>query len=251
MSNAESTLDKIQREIRETLKREEELRNEYLKQHNENGTDCREVEEPEKSRTNGNHEKVNGMEQNSDKIMTQPAKSNGFIRRFTPNVPTKGVMQKFFKSRGKVSASALKSENKNQNGWSSEMSFEPPKLTIEKGKPIRNGFIPAKEKIVREVSDFRQRESELRKIRRKSQPDLMAALQLEENLISEWESSVREEKPLKHAKSIANLYQPEEDEILQNNSAPCSLKPACSLAALCDVSDDELEMPGKKTFVKN
>lgn len=253
MSNTESTLDKIQREIRETLKREEELKNGYSKHQNgyiENGSDSGETEETEKSRTNGIHEPVNGILEKSDKTTTQLPKTNGFIRRFTPNTATKGVMQKFFKSRGKVNNTSMLKTEKNgyQNGWSSDISFEPPKLSsIEKGKPIRNGFVPAKEKIVKELSDFQQREAELRKIRRESQPDLMAALQLEDNLVSsEWESSVKEENTIKHAKSIANLYQPEDEEIIHNNSAPSSLKPAYSLAALCDLSDDELEMPGKK-----
>lgn len=50
----------------------------------------------------------------------------------------------------------------------------------ENGKPIRRGYIPAEEKIQKELSDFRCREFELRQNRRSSslssQPDLVASI---------------------------------------------------------------------------
>lgn len=234
-STGNTTLDKIQREIQETLEREDELKTGYSKL-------C-----------NGNGENVNnnGIPTRNDSPTSigsnESQKSNGF-RKFTPNTNTKGVMQKFFKSRGKVGMSSMKSTQSNSNGWVSDATFQPAKVTIEKGKPVRNGFVPAEEKIVKELQEFQIREAELRKERRKSQPNLMAALELEESE-QELENGFKENSILKPAKSMASLYKPEEEDVHQNHSAPCSLKPARSLAALCDLSDDEIEMPGTYSLI--
>ncbi|KAJ8933486.1 hypothetical protein NQ318_016866 [Aromia moschata] len=211
------------------MDREDELKNGYVKL--QNGSDV----------NNKNSDKLSDSPTVNGSNEVQKA-TNGF-RRFTPNTNTKGMMQKFFKSRGKVNVSSIKSVD-TQNGWISDAAFQPAKLTVEKGKPLRNGFVPAEEKIVKELQEFQIREAELRKERRKSQPNLMAALELEEAEL-DLENDFKEAKILKPAKSMANLYKPEEEEVHQNNnSAPCSLKPARSLAALCDLSDDEVEMPG-------
>lgn len=232
MDSGNATLDKIQREIQETLEREDELKNGYSKLCNENG------------------ENINGIPNRNDSPTSigsnESQKSNG-LRKFIPNTNTKGVMQKFFKSRGKVSMSSIKSTQSSSNGWVSDAAFQPAKVTVEKGKPVRNGYVPAEEKIVKELQEFQIREAELRKERRKSQPNLMAALELEESEL-EPENDFKENTILKPAKSMANLYKSEEEEMQQNHSAPCSLKPARSLAALCDLSDDEIEMPGNFSF---
>ncbi|KAJ8919489.1 hypothetical protein NQ315_002110 [Exocentrus adspersus] len=223
-----TTLDRIQKEIQETLEREDELKNGYSKLSNGNGP------HPD----NGTVKRIDSPTSSISSNDSQ--KSNGF-KKFTPNTTTKGVMHKFFKSRGKVSMSAIKSSQ--SNGWASDAAFQPAKVTVEKGKPVRNGYVPAEEKIVKELQEFQIREAELRQERRKSQPNLMAALELEEAEL-EMEGSV-----LKPAKSMASLYKAEEDEVQGNHSAPCSLKPARSLAALCDLSDDEAEMPGTYSLI--
>lgn len=235
MDPTNTTLDKIQREIQETIEREDELKNGYSKMYNGNGENINN----------------NGMPNRNDSPTSigsnESQKSNGF-RKFAPNTNTKGVMQKFFKSRGKVGMSSIKSTQSNSNGWVSDAAFQPAKVTVEKGKPVRNGYVPAEEKIVKELQEFQIREAELRKERRKSQPNLMAALDLEESEV-EPENGFKESSVLKPAKSMANLYKSEEEEVQQNHSAPCSLKPARSLAALCDLSDDDIEMPGNFPFV--
>ncbi|CAG9822928.1 unnamed protein product [Phaedon cochleariae] len=220
MNNSKkSTLDLIQNEIIENIRREKELKNGFSSMSN---PDCI------KNNNNSVEIKTNGV-----------SNTNGSIRRFTPNPNTKGVMHKFFKNRGKVSSSLLKSTD-SQNNWYSDASFEPAKLTVEKGKPLRNGYIPAEEKIVKELLDFQVRETELRNERRKSQPDLIAALELE--------GYQSETNVLKPSKSMASLYQPEEG-LRDISSAPSSLKTARSLAELCDISDEEVDMPGKHNSI--
>ncbi|KAJ8981146.1 hypothetical protein NQ317_013811 [Molorchus minor] len=234
-SSGSNTLDRIQREIKENLDREDELKNGHsYKLYNGNGIN---------SNSENLHKQIDSPSPTINRINGEP-KSNGF-RRFTPN--TKGVMQKFFKTRGKTSLSSIKSTG-SQNGWINDAAFQPAKLTVEKGKPLRKGFVPTEEKIVKELQDFQIREAELRKERRKSQPNLMAALELEEYEL-DLENGVKDTRVLKPAKSMASLYKAaDEEEVQQHSSAPCSLKPARSLAALCDLSDDE-EMPGTYSLI--
>nr|CAH7767946.1 unnamed protein product [Callosobruchus chinensis] len=222
----QSTLDKIQNEIRENLRREDELRNGY-----QNGVKTVAME--------------NNTSSHSSTASKPFSKMNGF-KKFTPNISKKGVMQRFFKSRGKVGVASLSPDA--HSVWISDATFQPAKITVEKGgKPLRNGYVPAEEKITKELQDFQIRETELRKERFKSQPDLMASLDLEDSELDSIVSS--SSSMLKPAKSMANLYQSEDEEQSEGSSvlgsAPGSLKPARSLATLCDVSDDE-ELPGKK-----
>lgn len=41
----------------------------------------------------------------------------------------------------------------------------------EDGRPLRRGYVPVEEKIQKELRDLRSRETELKRIRRKSQHD--------------------------------------------------------------------------------
>lgn len=262
MSDPKSTLDKIQREIRENLRREDELKKGYMKFENGNinnnnndsnisslnGSDTEIKTNGFKPTSNGPF--VNGALENENgsheygpvkpKVVSSKSveipKANGF-RKFIPHTSSKGVMQKFIKNRGKLSLNSIKKSNETNDDWYMDAVFEPPKVNPEKGKPIRKGFITAGEKIERELSDFHQREQELRKIRRQSQPDLMAALEQEE--AEEWKLGFRDYKTSNHTKSMANLYQVDDDTRSQDSSAPSSLKPARSLAELCDISDEE------------
>lgn len=262
MSDPKSTLDKIQREIRENLQREDELKKGYLKPNLTNGSNSNRSSlsgSDTETRTNGftitsdpvekinvSLNKTNGsMEVTALKsdgvtpVVSDVSNTNGF-RKFIPNTASKGVMQKFIKSRGRLSTLPIKKSNEINGNWYNDDVFEPLKVNTEKGKPIRKGYIPAEEKIERELTDFQQREEELRKIRRQSQPDLMAALEREEEEEeSEWKNGFKEYKTSKHTKSMANLYQVDDDTRSQDSSAPSSLKPARSLAELCDISDEE------------
>lgn len=261
MSDPKSTLDKIQNEIRENLKREDELKKGHLIQENGNNSNRSSLNGSDveittngysATTTNDSLEKVNGSlstlngsVQNgavkANVISSAPndtIKANGF-RKFIPHNGSKGVMQKFIKSRGRLGVTSLKKTQEVNDVWYNDTILDPPKINPEKGKPVRKGYIPAEEKIERELTEFQQREEELRKIRWQSQPDLMAALEKEEQEESEWVNSLKDYKTIKHTKSTANLYQTDDDVRSQDSSAPSSLKPARSLAELCDLSDEE------------
>ncbi|XP_056639093.1 uncharacterized protein LOC130446722 [Diorhabda sublineata] len=173
MNPACNTFERIQNEIRENLEREKELKNGHSSLNEVSYL----LKEESTSVSNG----TNGI----------LSKSNGFTRRFIPNTNTRGVMQKFFKNRGKISQSAL-------NSPEPQHTFAP-----AKGICVRNGYVPTEEKIVKELLDFQKREMELREERRKSQPDLMKALELEEHQLKYQDTR----SMLKSTKSLSNLYQ--------------------------------------------
>ncbi|XP_066145826.1 uncharacterized protein mdu [Euwallacea fornicatus] len=229
-----STLDRIQLEIKQSIQREKELK----KAHSQ----CSVKTEPEK--------KSNDIILIETQPSLQPTKQNGF-RKFTQNTSTtKGVMHKFFKSRGKFAKSSINPMNSHST-WSSDATFKPAKIIIEKGsKPLRNGFVPAEEKMKRELHEFQQRETQLREERKKSQPNLMAALLLEEDNEFENLSNCMWSSGLKPSKSMANLYT-NSDEGFEDNSSSTggSLKPARSLAELCDLSDEEGSIPGTHSLI--
>ncbi|KAH1027120.1 uncharacterized protein LOC109542914 [Dendroctonus ponderosae] len=226
-----STLDRIQLEIKESIQREKELKN---------------------GLTQSNPPSLNINEFPMEKIISTAdtkSGSNGF-RKFTQNHSSnKGLMHKFLKSRGKVGMTSLNNSN-NQSNWSSDAAFKPAKIQVAKGgKSLRNGFVSAEEKMKKELQEFQQRESQLREERKKSQPNLMAALQLEQE--NEFESfGYGMGGGLKATKSMANLYNNSDDGFEDNSSsAGGSLKPARSLAELCDVSDDESGLPGTHSLI--
>ncbi|KAF7285314.1 mitotic spindle positioning protein meduse [Rhynchophorus ferrugineus] len=222
-----STLDRIQLEIKECIEREKELKNGYSKVPSEN--------------TNDN------LSQTSN-ISLSRSNTNG-LRKFIQNTTSKGVMHKFLKSRGKLNVAPINATT-NKSNWTSDAAFTPAKITIEKGSKLpRNGFVSAEEKMKKELQDFQQREAQLREERRKSQPNLMAALQSEEE--REFENSdFYYNGNLKAAKSMANLYNNSDDGFEDTNSSTGgSLKPARSLAELCDVSDDDSGIPGTHSLI--
>ncbi|XP_060530843.1 uncharacterized protein LOC132704687 [Cylas formicarius] len=229
------TLDRIQREIKESVQREKELRNGYASKVTKEI--CGDIYK--------NFNKNSSQESKPD---VDPSKTNGF-RKFIPNSSThcqKGVMHKFIKCRGKLSMLAIK--NNDHNEWCSDAAFKPAKIVVGKGgKPLRNGFISAEEKMRKELEEFQTREAELRKERRKSQPNLMAALLLENH---EFTDGGFHSNLLKPAKSMANLYcNNSDDGYEESTSGSGSLKPARSLAELCDVSDDEAGLPGTHSLI--
>lgn len=221
-----ATLLKIQQEINEVAQRENELRSV--------------------------HENINGDTTNPrllQRTTSTPAipTSNGVnTRRYIPNTNTKGVMQKFFKMRGKINTvTALNNsiQPEPKSAWLPPLEVvttPPSKALIPQDKPLRKGFIPIQDRIKSELRELKNREDELRSERRKSQPDLMAALSIEED-----ENISRSPSPtigkLRPARSLSHLL--DEEYSLEINSAPSSLKPARSLAQLCDAADEEIESP--------
>ncbi|CAH0559871.1 unnamed protein product [Brassicogethes aeneus] len=250
MNGNNNTLDRIQKEIKESLERDNELRKLYNGKVENNETNNNEVIFNGNGTTNG----VSSGITNGVSPLKQVQKTNG-VRLFTQNTnPTRGLMKTFFKTRGKVNAVTKFSSSLNKM-WTPEDYFNPTKVNLEKGKPIRKGFVSAEEKMKQELMDFKKREEDLRRERRKSQPDIMAALSLEEEL-DEAHLAEKHTFPLKSAKSLSNLYSDSED-VFQDSafSAPCSLKPSSrngsgSAALLCDMLDYRDEIPGTHSLIK-
>ncbi|GLV37344.1 uncharacterized protein CBL_10689 [Carabus blaptoides fortunei] len=186
-------------------------------------------------------------------VVTPPS-VNGFAqRRFIPNPGGKGVMQKFFKTRGKISTvSAMTTTTNGTSPKSPVVAWQPPQTTespakalIPSDKPLRRGYVPVEERIQKELREMKNREEELKTIRRKSQPDLMAAIEAEQAGST---ASSRSVSPvgfitgkLRPARSFSHLL--DEDFPEDTVSAPPSLRPARSLAELCDAPDEDIESP--------
>ncbi|KAF2899910.1 hypothetical protein ILUMI_06274 [Ignelater luminosus] len=232
----DATLQLIQREISEVVQRENELRASYSRSESENGistsngSDANNISKPPLDRTTSTPAFTNG---HSSSVSTG--------RLFTQNPTTKGVMQRFIKSRGKLSTMST-TTNKSQpapNSWINNQDFiEPLKPMVPAGMQPRNGFVPVEERIRKEIQETQKRESDLRIERQKSQPNLLALLELH---------SPEPERSLRSARSISQLS--DFDSYEESTSAPASLKAARSLAELCDV-DEETQPPGSLTLIK-
>lgn len=240
--NNYETLLKIQNEINEVARRESELRelhqNAGLRQNSLNGD----------STTKTSREEPKLLQRAVSTSSLSSNSSNGFgttngnaPRRFIPN--SKGVMQKFFKLRGKVNAvSAINNTgpiSAPKTAWKDEVVVSPPvKALIPSDKPLRKGFVPVEARILTELREMENREQELKTERRRSQPNLMASLEnSDEELIESRTPSPAIFNKLKPARSLSQLL---DEEYSNDNSPPTSLKPARSLAQLCDVSDEEI-----------
>lgn len=225
-----ATLLKIQQEINEVAQRENELRTLHLNGSVPNGeTNPRLLQRTVSTPSLNQNSTIN---------------SNGTTRRYIPNSNTKGVMQKFFKMRGKVNVvSAISHQDPPKSAWipTEPVTTPPSKALIPNDKPLRKGYVPIQERIQSELQEIKKREEELRSERRKSQPDLMAALEAE----SEGDISRSPSPPvigkLRPARSMSHLL--DEEFPTEVSSAPSSLRPARSLAQLCDAADDEIESP--------
>jgi len=231
-STNDATLQLIQKEISEVVQREKELRNNYSRSDSENG-----IITTNGSETHKTQPPLERAKSASPLTNGHSALSNG-VRLFAQNPTTKGVMQRFIKSRGKLGAVAAMT-NKNQTApttaWVAPDLTEPLKAIVPAGMQPRNGFVPVEERIRKEFQEMQKRESELRIERQKSQPDLLA-------LVDESRSPEPERRSLRSARSISQLSDFENYE--ESASAPSSLKAARSLADLCDVEDEEAQPPG-------
>lgn len=217
-----ATILKIQQEINEVAQRENELRVAHQNSIEDERVLHRTVSNP-------TIHSVNGV-------------SN---RRYIPNTNTKGVMQKFFKMRGKISTvSAMNSiPMEPKNAWIAPevVTNAPSKALIPTDKPLRKGFVPIQQRIQSELRELKDREEELRTERRKSLPDLMAALEAEDAFDMSRSPSPPVVGKLKSARSLSHLL--DEEYPTEINSAPSSLRPARSLAELCDAEDEEINSP--------
>ncbi|CAK1583132.1 unnamed protein product [Parnassius mnemosyne] len=177
--------------------------------------------------------------------------TNGYTRRFTPQTGTKGIMQRFIASKGKISVTSPVSPTAPVTFAQPLMSpaaimpvaVAPNVITrTPEGKPVRKGYVPVEEKIQKELQEMKDREHELKKMRKKQKP---FDIDLTDNETSS--ESDEEDIPLpgklKATKSIGELYEALNDELRSpsprfssGNDSLGSLKPAKSLAELCELA---------------
>lgn len=240
-STENPTLLLIQREITELEQREKELREAKTKICDVNGNNNT------IPLTNGNYKNDNDSNFTNSRPVLIRAQSTSTLninpshvdfRKFNINGSSKGLMQRFINSRGKlVPKNTINLNNAIQTKptWSIPDVTDAMRIvpTSEPLKRERRGYVPVQERMKKELQDIYNRELELKAERRKSQPDF----------ISLYEDTEPEPKTtLRAAKSMAQLYDPA-DYPEETVSAPSSLKPARSLAELCDAADEELPTP--------
>uniref|UniRef100_A0A182FV57 A-kinase anchor protein 2 C-terminal domain-containing protein n=1 Tax=Anopheles albimanus TaxID=7167 RepID=A0A182FV57_ANOAL len=218
-------------------------------------------------------------------------------RRFNPNPNQRGIMQKFIAARGRINKlaanggpgagangavavaplSAMASTRADPIVPSLDLNRSPMMIlptaistppSIERdsnGKPIRRGYVPVEEKIQRELRDLKNRECELKRIRKlnrnASQSDL---LDMNYDTFESCEELSDEEntdepiyplaRKLRSTKSISELcdvltnssFSPREtpSPLFENRSRTANgcgggMRPAMSLAQLCDLDPEE------------
>lgn len=216
-------------------------------------------------------------------------------RRFNVNPNQRGIMQKFIASRGrlnKLQPSAatnghVSSATSNspiiasshvvkQEQHRSPIELSRPHIMLpptaistppiierdSNGRPIRRGYIPVEEKIQRELRDLKNRESELKRLRKQkrvaSQSDLLELNYGSDSGedMSDEDSAVSNVYPLsrklRSTKSIGELCEALTNTSLSPRETPSpqfesrtrggtggGLRPAMSLAQLCDLDPEE------------
>lgn len=257
-STENTTLDRIQREIMDVIEREKELRNLYsngnniTNNSNNNNNNVNGDGGGEEVKKNGSEQVGNGHAPSASSNPVEQQKPVLGVRRFAQNGNAKGVMQKFIRSRGKLgimntfkqhaskSFSAPLSHSLTMTSTSSH-DFSPLKVTTDSSKRIRNGYVPIEERMRKEIQEAHSREQELRTMRRKSNPDFAALIDLD-----------MMEQPkmgaLRATKSMAQLNASTEtlDEPFPTSTTTNStttLKSAKSLAELCDADEEDIIRP--------
>lgn len=223
-------------------------------------------------------------------------------RRFNVNPNQRGIMQKFIASRGRLnklqpsgatvgtvgatngqlsSANGLNASShviKQEQQLRSPIELNRPHMMLpptaistppvierdSNGRPIRRGYIPVEEKIQKELRDLKNRESELKRLRKQkritSQSDLLELNYGSDSGedLSDEDSAVSNVYPLsrklRSTKSIGELCEaltnaslsPRETPSPQFDNRPGrggngggGMRPAMSLAQLCDLDPEE------------
>lgn len=210
----------------------------------------------EESMTNGNHQPtmIRALSTSHLSINSQLKPVNGFSRRFTPNnTAQKGIMQRFIASKGRLNMPAL--NNNTAAPVATKQTFAAPPILspvavskLPEGKLVRKGFVPVEEKIQKELKDLKDREQELKKFRKKNttyQLDFNSIDSSDKEEDSESDDDIPLPEKLKAAKSIGEMYEALGESCSPsppNASGPdsySSLKPAKSLAELCDLGPED------------
>ncbi|RVE43795.1 hypothetical protein evm_011566 [Chilo suppressalis] len=189
--------------------------------------------------------------------------TNGYTRRFAPQTGTKGIMQRFIANKGKLPVTSPVGAGGPVGpvgpAASTPVAPAPQPLVFPtspvvapvvgppvisrtpEGKPIRKGYVPVEEKIQKELREMKDREHELKRMRKKQKPFDIDLSDNETTSESEDEEIPMPGK-LKATKSIGELYEALNEELRspspRNSSGHDSLgslKPAKSLAELCEL----------------
>lgn len=202
--------------------------------------------------------------------------SPAFNKKINGTSIQKGFMQKFIESRGKIlgtrkhqNDNSITHHNHNNNvpilndfHVKTTILLEPTTITsspaqIERdseGRPIRRGYVPVEEKIQNELRDIKNREVELKKLRREivHNQNSMNSLSDEEYDFDDDEEYSYDYPPpgkLRASKSIGELCNAVNNSSissLRETPSPvltkpkCDLRPALSLAQLCDIEPEEV-----------
>lgn len=271
----EDPLSRIQREIIEVTEREREFKEGHFRMNrllSESTIDMNQ----QNGHVNGDHKPTKMLNRavSTSHLLgpiapaTPPTQTiistNGYTRRFTPQTGTKGIMQRFIASKGKMPPTPTPQTP--STAIAPPLVFpttpvalipvisSPPVISrTPEGKPVRKGYVPVEEKIQKELQEMKNREHELKKMRKKSKP---FDIELSDNETSS--ESEDEEIPLpgklKATKSIGELYEALNEELRspspRNSSGQDSLgslKPSKSLAELCELSPGQEFMAPSST----
>uniref|UniRef100_A0A336LNB1 CSON007357 protein n=1 Tax=Culicoides sonorensis TaxID=179676 RepID=A0A336LNB1_CULSO len=153
----------------------------------------------------------------------------------------KGIMHKFYTSRGKIGPKNRNSDAMNHLENDIIMDASPGTVKIDRddfGKPIRKGYIPVEEKIHQELKDLQSRENELKLLRKEN-------CYSEENYDSDTQFKIEINGKIRSSKSIGEIYESLCKSNLNNNGVDSNnktgMKSAVSLAELCDLNDEETD----------
>lgn len=171
--------------------------------------------------------------------------------------PHRGIMQKFIASRGKLNVSQVNQQMQNgttNNNFKKNLIMAPiefnsdsikalqnlDKLQIERdtrGKPIRKGYVPVEEKIQNELRDLKNRETELKRLHKLNVRDSEDELSsLEGTDEASW--SPINGKLSRSIDVLNEMSSPSPTNLESSKPVPQPrIRPAVSLAALCDLDD--------------
>lgn len=258
----EDSLSRIQREIYEVTEREREFKEGHFRINrllSESTIDVNKQNghvngdaEPQKTLNRAvSTSHLMGPVSPSAPVTPTTLNTNGYTRRFTPQNGTKGIMQRFIANKGKLPVSSPVSAS-TPTAIAPQLIFPPAAVTpaaapnvitrTSEGKPVRKGFVPVEEKIQKELREMKDREHELKKMRKKQKPFDIELSDTETTSESD-EEDIPLPGKLKATKSIGELYEALNEELRspspRNSSGQeslSSLKPAKSLAELCELA---------------
>ncbi|XP_041981284.1 uncharacterized protein LOC121734745 [Aricia agestis] len=248
----EDPLTRIQREIIEVTEREREFKEGHFRVNRLMSESTIEVSKQNGHVNGTDKQKLNRAVSTSHLLGPSPPAppaTNGYTRRFTPQNGTKGIMQRFIANKGRLPAAPTPPTPPAAIAPPlvfppviSPIVIAPAEITrTPDGKPVRKGYVPVEEKIQRELQEMKNREHELRRMRRQQRPFDIDLTDSDSG--AESEEDIPPPGRLKATKSIGELYEALGEELRspspRNSSGHeslGSLKPAKSLAELCELA---------------